>query len=283
MGFNRSLIGKQYPSISASLAPQEACAFAAAIDDTNFAYATAALAPPMVVAMFSVPYGVLQVLQDPALCDPTWRLARLLHYAEDIRWWAPLRLAQQWVTTAMVEAVDDHGLGEILRVRTHLRASTGELLAEVGSSLFLRERKPRGAQRPVRVRTGTPALIPAWESRWCVAADQADRYAKASHDPNPIHLDDAAARQVGLKQRVLHGLCTLAFAQRAVGYHMKFGSPQQLRRLQARFVRPVYMGDVLTCEGTEKAVQQGTWATSFVVKNQHGQVVLAEGAATWEL
>ena len=41
------------------------------------------------------------------------------------------------------------------------------------------------------------------------------RYAGASGDFNPIHLDDEFARSVGLPGRILHGLYTMALVARA--------------------------------------------------------------------
>src|SRR6202012_3138145 len=43
------------------------------------------------------------------------------------------------------------------------------------------------------------------------------RYAGASGDFNPIHLDDEFARAVGLPGRILHGLWTMARGARAQG------------------------------------------------------------------
>ena len=43
------------------------------------------------------------------------------------------------------------------------------------------------------------------------------RYAGASGDFNPIHLDDEFAKSVGLPGRILHGLWTMAQVARAQG------------------------------------------------------------------
>ena len=77
--------------------------------------------------------------------------------------------------------------------------------------------EPRRASRPTtasppRSRESTPLA----EIAQPVAADQPDRYAEASGDHFEIHLDDEAARAVGLPGRILHGFCTLAFTSRAV-------------------------------------------------------------------
>jgi len=50
------------------------------------------------------------------------------------------------------------------------------------------------------------------------------RYAGASLDFNPIHLDDEFARSVGLPGRILHGLWTMAQCARAQGDGLKLKS-----------------------------------------------------------
>src|SRR5215212_1970883 len=50
------------------------------------------------------------------------------------------------------------------------------------------------------------------------------RYAGASGDFNPIHLDDEFARSVGLPGRILHGLWTMAQVARAHGAGLELAS-----------------------------------------------------------
>ena len=59
------------------------------------------------------------------------------------------------------------------------------------------------------------------------------RYAGASGDFNPIHVDDELARQVGLPGRILHGLWTMAQVARA--QTQAGGGPHALRRLRVQF------------------------------------------------
>jgi len=59
------------------------------------------------------------------------------------------------------------------------------------------------------------------------------RYAGASGDFNPIHLDDEFARSVGLPGRILHGLWTMAQVARA--QTEAAGGPERLRRLSVQF------------------------------------------------
>jgi acyl dehydratase len=59
------------------------------------------------------------------------------------------------------------------------------------------------------------------------------RYAGASGDFNPIHIDDEFARSVGLPGRILHGLWSMAQVARA--QTEAAGAPEALRRLSVQF------------------------------------------------
>jgi acyl dehydratase len=59
------------------------------------------------------------------------------------------------------------------------------------------------------------------------------RYAGASGDFNPIHIDEAFAQQVGLPGRILHGLWTMAQVARA--QTEAAGGPHALKRLSVGF------------------------------------------------
>ena len=59
------------------------------------------------------------------------------------------------------------------------------------------------------------------------------RYAGASGDFNPIHIDDEFARSVGLPGTILHGLWTMAQVARALTDAA--GGPERLARLSVTF------------------------------------------------
>lgn len=59
------------------------------------------------------------------------------------------------------------------------------------------------------------------------------RYAGASGDFNPIHIDEDFARAVGLPGRILHGLWSMAQVARA--QTDAAGGPEHLRRLKVQF------------------------------------------------
>jgi acyl dehydratase len=81
------------------------------------------------------------------------------------------------------------------------------------------------------------------------------RYAGASGDFNPIHLDDEFAQSVGLPGRILHGLWTMAQVARAQG------DGRDLASLSVQFRGmgvPEQEIIVTTVDGTIEAVQGET-------------------------
>ena len=101
-----------------------------------------------------------------------------------------------------------------------------------------------------------------------VDPDQADRYAVASLDDNPIHVNDEVARKVGLPGVILHGLCTMAFTSRAVVDGLLDGDNSRLKRLSVRFSKPVLPGQTLTVHATD-----GGTGYHLSVTNEQGDVV----------
>ncbi len=85
------------------------------------------------------------------------------------------------------------------------------------------------------------------------------RYAGASGDFNPIHLDDEFARSVGLPGRILHGLWTMAQVARTAGEAA--GDPLALRSLSVQFRGMGVPEEEITI-------------TSKVREERHGEVVL---------
>src|SRR5437588_11822243 len=81
------------------------------------------------------------------------------------------------------------------------------------------------------------------------------RYAGASGDFNPIHIDEEFAKQVGLPGRILHGLWTMAQVARA--HTDAAGGPQALKRLSVQFRGMGRMGEEITVAGTVIEVSDG--------------------------
>jgi acyl dehydratase len=106
------------------------------------------------------------------------------------------------------------------------------------------------------------------------------RYAGASGDFNPIHVDEEFARNAGYRSVFAHGMLSMGFLGQFLS---DWAGPAAVRRLQVRFKAITWPGDVITCHGevvevTEQAPQQVV-ELKLWTENQAGAVTV-EGSAT---
>ena len=106
------------------------------------------------------------------------------------------------------------------------------------------------------------------------------RYAGASGDFNPIHIDDDFARSVGLSGRILHGLYTMALLARA--QTDAAGDPGRLKRLTVQFRGPAVPEEEITITSTVKEIRDGR-AIVAASAIQHGKAVIRGATAEIEL
>jgi acyl dehydratase len=109
----------------------------------------------------------------------------------------------------------------------------------------------------------------------------AQRYAGASGDFTPFHLDAELARAIGLPGIILHGLYT--YGQLVHGLLEPFGcDPRVLRSLSARFRRPAVPERELLVTGLVTAADGPRIEVSCAV-SQGGRDVVSAGEAVLEL
>jgi len=100
------------------------------------------------------------------------------------------------------------------------------------------------------------------------------RYAGASGDFNPIHIDEEFARNVGLPGRILHGLWTMAQVARA--HTDAAGGPDKLRSLSVQFRGMGQLGQEIVVRGTVQEVLDGV-ARIESEAEQAGQRIIRNG------
>ncbi len=61
------------------------------------------------------------------------------------------------------------------------------------------------------------------------------RYAGASGDFNPIHIDEDFAKAVGLPSNILHGLYSMGVVAKAAAQGLAGGDPRALKKLTVQF------------------------------------------------
>jgi 3-hydroxybutyryl-CoA dehydratase len=82
------------------------------------------------------------------------------------------------------------------------------------------------------------------------------RYAGASGDFNPIHIDREFATQVGLPSNILHGLYGMAQVARAV-QDAADGDPRRVRRLSVQFRGMGFPEQEIVVTGSVRSVSDG--------------------------
>jgi acyl dehydratase len=106
------------------------------------------------------------------------------------------------------------------------------------------------------------------------------RYAGASGDYNPIHVDPEFAKQVGLPGNILHGLYTMAQVARASGEVA--GDSTKLKRLSVQFRGMGFPEQEITVTGTVVEERDGRVVIDTVAE-QNGKEIIRNAQAEVEL
>jgi acyl dehydratase len=107
-----------------------------------------------------------------------------------------------------------------------------------------------------------------------------NRYAGASGDFNPIHIDEEFARAVGLPGRILHGLWTMAQVARA--QTEAAGGPATLKRLAVQFRGMGVPEQEVLVSGTVRESADG-YVVIDTVAEQAGKQIIRNAEAELEL
>src|SRR5436190_6498466 len=97
------------------------------------------------------------------------------------------------------------------------------------------------------------------------------RYAGASGDFNPIHIDEEFARSVGLPGRILHGLWTMAQVARA--QTEAGGGPESLKRLAVQFRGMGLPEQEVLVTGTVREISDGRALIDTVAEQSGNQII----------
>ena len=114
-----------------------------------------------------------------------------------------------------------------------------------------------------------------------IVQDNINRYAKASGDFNPIHIDADYARQTPLGGTVAHGMLILAYLSQMMTN--AFGRDWLCSgKLNVRFRAPARPGDIITASGSIRRVEKGDGYQMIdcevLCRNQNGEPVITGDA-----
>jgi acyl dehydratase len=283
MALNQSCLGKIYPPIATEVTLEALQNYARACNDDNPRYfetgcPSGIVAPPM----FAVVVTWLSVITAMTDADLHADLLRLLHVSQDIEFLAPIRAGDSISSTGKIASIQSHQNGETMALELEAHNGRGEAVTRIVFTVFIRGRRAKTA-----VNEATPHEAKAEAARGAplvtvaqtLDVDQTVRYAAASGDRNPIHVDANFARMAGLPGIIVHGLCTMAFTARVIIDRLCAGDPTRLKRLAVRFSRPVFPGETITTRVWSAGDRTGRRVFAYETGNPNGLAVIRDGVA----
>lgn len=277
MGFALDKLGQWTEGPEFKVEADRTKAYAAATNDTNPAHVNGEVAPPVfaVVPIWDTMAGAMAGVVPPEV------LMLVVHGEQDMRFHRPI------VPGAVLRSkaapigihVKPNGTSVIVKVETH--DESGALVVEQYMTSFFRgvsEGDSGGDEAPEhKLSAETKAGAPVGSVTQTLDTDQTYRYAEASGDTMPIHLDAEMAKSVGLPGIIIHGLCTMAFTSVAAVQELCGGDSTKLRRLAVRFSRPVLPGQEITTTFWAAGDVDGNPVFGYETRNGDGDVVIKDG------
>jgi len=270
-GEKRWPLGKRYEGGYWQVDAAEFQAYARATEDENARYFNDdPVAPPMYhVRAFN---GLMHSLAaDPEL---EIDILRLVHGEHAMRFHRVVRHGDIIQLRGELQAVEEKRSGRVFSYGL-FGFVDGELAYEGETKFFIRGTSPASGGKKTAKKVPEELPSPSFEISQDIGGDQAIRYAEASGDDNPIHTDESVAKSAGLPGCILHGLCTMALAQRDVIDGLADGAPERLKYLAVRWAKPVFPGETLRL----KVWEQGAGHFAFITENPNGKAVIVNGRA----
>jgi acyl dehydratase len=261
--------------------------YAAATNDPIPAHAGGAVGNPVFAIV-----PVFHALMEPALAVvPLGLFGKVLHGEQEFRFHRPIKPGDRLVAKAKMTGFEGLPNGTRACVYLETHNEDGELVNEQYVTFFIRgfddgrklgELSPEHRFVP-QLREQTPAA----DFTQHIDDDQTFRYAPASGDPMPIHLDEEVARDSGLPGIIAHGFCVLAFTTWGLLEAVGESDVNRLKRLAVRFARPVLPDqDIHTTAWKHDAAGtalSGPAHTTYLFETKVGDTnVLTDGLAVFE-
>lgn len=238
---------KTEPSVT-TLEADAGIAYAKATNDPIALHLDGTYIPP-IYAVVPVWEKVFEVVSAVV---PEEHFFQVVHGEQDMYFHKALKSGIELSSIAIGQSISVKETGTTLVVKSESRDNAGEMVLEQYFTMFF-----RGIDGGLSV--GTPHEtgidIDAYKTVVSNSAsalakvqahmddDQTFRYAQASGDFMPIHIDDEFAKSVGLGGIIIHGLCTMANASWAAITSLCDSDPTKLKRMALRFSKPLRPGD----------------------------------------
>ncbi len=277
MGLNRGLIGKQYPPQDYGVTAEAMMRYARAYNEDNPRFFDSTrpggiIAPPM----FGVVMSWLPIIMVMSDNDLGADLLHLLHGEQDMYFHRTVAPGDIVTSTAKILTIGGKATGESLVLEVRCTNQRGELVQHMLFTALIRGRGKRDKRNDEQSEE-PPSGEPFLRVTQSIDADQTYRYAQASGDQNPIHIDEHMAKMAGLPGIIVHGLCTMAFTSKVMIDHLCDRDPRRLKRLRARFSRPVFPRQTIITAIWPRPDRGGLKVYAYKTDNPDGKAVIKDG------
>ncbi len=279
MGFAIEKLGQWTEGPEFKVDAERTKAYAAATNDPIPAHLSGEVAPPVfaVVPIWDTIAGAMAAVVPPEV------LMLVVHGEQDMRLYKQMTPGMVLSSRAAPVGIHVKPNGTTVVAKVETRDQAGDLVAEQYMTSFFRgvsDGESAGEEAPKHKLDGpTKAGEPVGTITQQLDPDQTYRYAEASGDNMPIHLDAEIAKSVGLPGIIIHGLCTMAFTSWGAIQVVADGDPSKLKRLAVRFSRPVLPGQTITTTFWRAGEADGNAVFGFETRNGDGEVVIKDGLA----
>lgn len=248
------VLAKQFPALEHTISPRDCMLYAlgvgvgarpSVLDDLQFTYEDGLQVFPAMVNVISHPGP----WPKEAELGIDW--VKILHGEQSFAIRAPLAPGRTYVGAYRVTDVIDKGPGKgamLYLEKTLTDKENGEVVSIVTSTYVLRGDGGCGSTSGKAPAVHALPERPADDSISLTTLPQAALIYRLSGDYNPIHASPEISKKAGFDRPILHGLCTMGVATRALLQGVCNDQPARLRGVKLRFSSPVYPGETLLTE-----------------------------------
>jgi acyl dehydratase len=284
--FNLTTLGMPTEFSYATLDPEAGIAYAKATNDPTPLHLDGSFIPPI--------YGVVpvweKVFEVVTSVVPEEHFFSVVHGEQDMIFHHPLKagITLRSMATGISVSVKESGTALVVKSDS-FNDENNELVLEQYFTMFFRgvdggqslgEPHSIGLDLEnykdlISSGAGSPSFVGSVDNH--MDDDQTFRYAQASGDFMPIHIDDEFAKSVGLGGIIIHGLCTMAGASWAAISQLCDNDPTRLARIATRFSKPLRPGDDLRTSFFKGQEEENAAADTFCFVSQRvsdGEIIL---------